>query len=87
MANIKSARKRAKQSEERRAHNTGLRSRLRTAVKKVRKAISGGDKSQATGALREAASRLDSSVGKGVIHRNTAARYKSRLAAAIKAMA
>jgi small subunit ribosomal protein S20 len=87
MANIKSAKKRARQSEVHREHNASLRSRMRTAIKRVRKAIDAGDKTGAASALRSAYSVLDSTVGKGVVHRNMAARSKSRLAAAIKSMA
>ena len=87
MANIKSAKKRARQSEVRREHNASIRSRMRTAVKRVRKAIESGDKSAATSALRGAYSVLDATVSKGIVHKNMAARGKSRLAAAIKVMA
>ena len=87
MANIKSAQKRARQSEVRREHNASLRSRMRTAVKKVRKTIAEGDKSAAQAALTSATSVLDLTVGKGIVHKNMAARNKSRLSAAIKAMA
>ena len=87
MANIASAKKRARQSEARRLHNASLRSRMRTAVKRVRKAIAEGNKEQAQQALRLATSVLDSTAGKGIVHKNMAARNKSRLAAAVKAMA
>jgi small subunit ribosomal protein S20 len=87
MANIESAKKRARQSEVRRGHNASLRSRMRTAVKRVRKAIADGDKAAAQQALRVAASELDSTAGKGIVHKNMAARNKSRLSAAVKAMA
>ena len=87
MANIDSAKKRARQSEVRRVHNASLRSRMRTAVKRVRKAIADGDKESAQQALRSAASMLDSTAGKSIVHKNMAARNKSRLAAAVKAMA
>ena len=87
MANIKSSKKRARQSEVRREHNASKRSRMRTAIKRVRRAIEAGDKSLAASALRTAYSVLDSTVGKGVVHKNMAARSKSRLAAAIKSMA
>jgi small subunit ribosomal protein S20 len=87
MANIASARKRARQSEKRRQHNASLRSRLRSAVKDVRKAIEAGDKSAARSVLQRATSVIDSIADKDVIHKNKAARHKSRLAAAIKAMA
>jgi small subunit ribosomal protein S20 len=87
MANIDSAKKRARQSEVRRAHNASLRSRMRTAIKRVRKAIADGDKEGAQRELRSAASVLDSTAGKGIVHKNMAARNKSRLAAAVKSMA
>ena len=87
MANIDSAKKRARQSEVRRTHNASLRSRMRTAVKRVRKAVADGDKDAAQRELRSAASMLDSTAGKGIVHKNMAARNKSRLAAAVKAMA
>jgi small subunit ribosomal protein S20 len=86
MANIKSAKKRARQSEIRRGHNASLRSRMRTAVKRVRKAIEDGDKGAAQSALRAAASVLDATAGKKIVHKNMASRNKSRLAAAVKAM-
>ena len=87
MANIRSARKRARQSEEQRQHNASLRSEFRTAVKNVRKAIEGGDKPAAQATLRDAFSTIDSIADKNIIHKNKAARHKSRLSAAIKAMA
>ena len=87
MANIASARKRARQSEKRRQHNASLRSRLRSAVKDVRKAIEAGDKNAAQGVLQRATSIIDSVADKDIIHKNKAARHKSRLSAAIKAMA
>ena len=87
MANTASARKRARQSEAQRQHNTSLRSELRTAVKNVRKAIEAGDKSAAQTVLQDAASTIDRIADKNIIHKNKAARHKSRLAAAIKGMA
>ena len=87
MANSKQARKRARQSTERNAHNSSLRSRLRTAIKSVRKAIAAGDKTAAADTLKKSMSVIDSVADKKVVHKNTAARNKSRLAAAIKAMA
>lgn len=87
MANSKQARKRARQSAERNAHNSALRSRLRTAIKSVRKAIAGGDKTAAAETLKKAQGIIDSVADKKVVHKNTAARNKSRLAAAIKTMA
>ena len=87
MANIRSARKRAKQSEQQRQHNTSMRSEFRTAVKNIRKAIEGGDKSAAQAMMSDAFSTIDSIADKNIIHKNKAARHKSRLSAAIKAMA
>jgi small subunit ribosomal protein S20 len=87
MANTASARKRARQSEKQRRHNASLRSELRTAVKNVRKAIDAGDKAQAADVLRHATSTIDRIADKNIIHKNKAARHKSRLAAAIKGMA
>jgi small subunit ribosomal protein S20 len=87
MANIASARKRARQAVRRNAHNASQRSALRTAIKSVRKAISAGDKSAAAGVLQQAQSVIDRISDKRILHKNAASRYKSRLAAAIKAMA
>lgn len=87
MANTKQARKRARQSTARNSQNAAQRSRLRTAVKSVRKAVAGGDKKAALETLSRATSVIDSIADKKVVHKNTAARNKSRLAAAIKAMA
>jgi small subunit ribosomal protein S20 len=87
MANIASARKRARQSEKRRQHNASLRSELRSAVKSIKKAIEAGDKAAASGVFQRASSVIDSIADKNIIHKNKAARHKSRLAAAIRAMA
>ncbi|MCP5275714.1 MAG: 30S ribosomal protein S20 [Burkholderiales bacterium] len=87
MANSSQARKRARQSIKRREHNIGLRSRLRTAIKHVRKAIEAGDKKEAQAIFNQTVSTVDSIADKGIIHKNKAARQKSRLSAAIKAMA
>ncbi|HWP00249.1 MAG TPA: 30S ribosomal protein S20 [Methylococcus sp.] len=87
MANIASAKKRARQAEQRRAHNAALRSRLRTYIKKVILAVDSGDLARAQQAFREAVPIIDSSVNKGLIHRNKAARSKSRLNARVKALA
>ena len=87
MANIKSARKAARQSERRRMHNASMRSELRTAIKGADKAIKAGDKAAAQKVFREAMSTIDRIADKDIIHKNKAARHKSRLAAAIKAMA
>jgi small subunit ribosomal protein S20 len=86
MANTKQAGKRAKQSTKRRGANVSLRTELRTAIKKVQKAIEGGDAKAAESALRAETSTLDRIAGKGIIHKNKAARHKSRLAAKVKAM-
>ena len=87
MANIASARKAARQSAKRREHNASLRSELRSAIKRVRKAIEAGDKVAARAVLRESTKVLDSIADKHIIHKNKASRHKSRLSVAIKAMA
>ncbi|MDR1227813.1 MAG: 30S ribosomal protein S20 [Azoarcus sp.] len=87
MANSAQARKRARQAVKARAHNASLRSRLRTAIKAVRKAIAGGDKASAQTVFRASTSVIDNIADKKIIHKNKAARHKSRLSAAIKAMA
>jgi len=86
MANTVQARKRARQSAVRRVHNMSLRSELRTAIKKVRKAVVAGDKVAAQTVFKDSQCVIDSIADKRIIHKNTAARYKSRLAAAIKAL-
>ncbi|HQN12536.1 MAG TPA: 30S ribosomal protein S20, partial [Quisquiliibacterium sp.] len=83
MANIASARKRARQDVVRNAHNSSLRSTLRTAIKAVRKAIAAGDKAAATSTLRASQSIIDRIADKRIIHKNTASRAKSRLSAAV----
>ena len=87
MANIKSAKKRAIQSEKRRQHNASRRSMTRTSLKKVLSAIASGDKETAQAAYTAAVPLLDRMATKGLIHKNKAARHKSRLAAQIKAIA
>jgi len=87
MANTAQARKRARQSDKQRDHNASLRSELRTAIKRVAKAIEVGDKAVAQAAFIESTSIVDSIADKKIIHKNKAARHKSRLSAAIKAMA
>ena len=87
MANTKGARKAARQSEKRRTHNTSLRSELRTAIKRVVKTVEGGKKEDAGKELRAAMSTIDRIADKKIIHKNKAARHKSRLAQQIKAMA
>ena len=86
MANSPQARKRAKQNETRRQHNAALRSKMRTFVRRIRTAINAGEKEQAQVAFKEAVPVLDRMSGKGILPKNTAARYKSRLNATIKAM-
>jgi small subunit ribosomal protein S20 len=83
MANTKSARKRAEKSEAQRQENRAARSRMRTAVRRARAAIESGAPDAAEQVAR-AVSVVDSSAGKGVVHKNAAARTKSRLAAAAK---
>lgn len=86
MANSAQARKRARQAVKRRAQNVSLRSTLRTAIKKVRKAIDAGDKTAAQAVFKESQSVIDSIADKNIMHKNAAARHKSRLSAAIKAL-
>jgi small subunit ribosomal protein S20 len=85
MANHFSALKRARQTEKKTAVNRANKSRMRTALRKLRTAIAEGDKGAANKSYSEAVSVLDQSAKKGVIHKNTASRYKSRLAARVKA--
>jgi small subunit ribosomal protein S20 len=87
MANTKQAAKRAKQSLKHRSANVSLRTSLRTSIKKVQKAIEAGDAKGAEAALRTETATLDKIAGKGIIHKNKAARHKSRLSAKIKALA
>ena len=87
MANIKSAIKRAKQNEKHRAHNASLRSKMRTFIKNVIKAIALKDKAVAADAYKKAVPVVDSMVNKGIISKNKAARHKSRLSKQIKEMA
>ena len=86
MANTASAKKRARQAIVRRGHNMSLRARMRTYVKRTVAAIESGDKEIAASAFKEAGSALDSSVSKGLIHANNAARQKSRLNTRLKQM-
>ena len=87
MANSAQARKRARQGEKQRKHNTSLRSTLRTAIKKVRKAVDAGDKTVAQSVLRSSQAVIDRITDKRIMHKNTGSRNKSRLAQAVKAMA
>jgi len=86
LANSLQARKRAKQAEKRRQRNASDRSAMRTSIKKVITAIEGGDKEAATTAYKVASPLIDKSSGKGIIHKNKGARYKSRLNKQILAM-
>ena len=86
MANSKQAAKRAKQADKQRAANAGLRTQLRTAIKKVQKAIAAGDAKAAEAALKSEQSTIDSIADKRIIHKNKAARHKSRLAQQVKAL-
>lgn len=87
MANSKQAKKRARQAEDNRQHNASMRSMMRTTVKNVVKAIQAGDKEKATQAYGLMQKVIDRYVNKGLVHKNKAARHKSRLNAHIKAMA
>ena len=80
-------RKRARQDVELNAANTALRSRFRTVVKNVQKAVVAGDKTKASELFKSAQSVIDSVADKGIFHKNKAARHKSRLAAKVKALA
>jgi small subunit ribosomal protein S20 len=86
MANIQSAKKRARQNVKRRTHNVALRSQVRTAIKKVLKAIQSGDKASAQSSFKAAVPEIDRMAKKGIIRKNRAAHYKSRLNARLKAM-
>lgn len=87
MANSAQARKRALQAVTRRERNVAQRSLVRTHIKKVQKAIAAGDATEAQAVFKAAVPVIDRMAGKGQIHRNKAARHKSRLNAQIKAMA
>lgn len=87
MANIASAKKRARQAEKRRTRNVAQRSMVRTTIKKVVKAIEAKDKAAAVTAYNDMVPVIDRYATKGLIHKNKAARHKSRLSAHITAMA
>lgn len=86
MANTAQAKKRARQAEKHRQHNASMRSMFRTQIKKVFKAIAAGNKSDAEAAYKAAVPVLDSMARKGLIHKNKAARHKSRLNQHLRAM-
>ena len=84
---LASGRKRVRQDTKLNAANTSLRSKYRTAVKNVEKAVAAGDKTKATEAFARAQSVVDTVADKGIFHKNKASRDKSRLAAKVKALA
>ncbi|MCD2165713.1 MULTISPECIES: 30S ribosomal protein S20 [Comamonas] len=84
---LASGRKRARQTIKLNAANTSLRSKYRTAIKNVEKAVAAGDKTKATELFAKAQSVLDTIADKGIFHKNKAARDKSRIAAKVKALA
>jgi small subunit ribosomal protein S20 len=87
MANIESQKKRNRQNEKRGERNKTVRTALKTSTKKVRVAIAAGEAGGATALQREAARALDKAVSKGIVHKRTAARRKSRLAKAVSSAA
>jgi small subunit ribosomal protein S20 len=87
MANTAQAKKRARQAEKSRIRNAGQRSNMRTFIKKVIAAVESGDKEQAQTAHKNVVSVIDTAVTKGLIHKNKAARNKSRLNSKVRAMA
>ena len=86
MANIASAKKRARQAEKRRLKNASHRSMLRTHIKKVTNAITSNDKEGATKAFKEAIPVIDRMTNKGIVHKNKAARHKQQLNAQLRTM-
>ena len=86
MANSAQARKRVRQTVKQRAHNVSLRSTLRTAIKRVQKAIVAGDKAASQTIFQASVSVIDRIADKKIIHKNKASRHKSRLSAQIKAL-
>ena len=86
MPNHKSAEKRQRQNEKRREINRSNRSQLRTEIKRLRAALAGGDKDAIQEVYAATVSAIDKSVNKGVLHRNAAARYKSRLTARVNGL-
>lgn len=87
MANIKSAKKRILVTETKAARNKAIRSKVKTACKKVEAAIAAGDKAAANAVLVATISEIDKACSKGVFHKNTASRKVSRLSKAVNAMA
>ncbi len=87
MANIQSAKKRARQAIKRRAHNVALRSQVRSAVRKVAKAIESGNKDAAKAEFAAVVPQIDRMATKGILRKSRAAHYKSQLNARLRAMA
>jgi len=87
LANSPQAKKRARQAEKSRKHNMGMRSMVRTHIKKTLTAIAAGDKEAAQAAYTASVPAIDAMVNKGILHKNKAARHKSRLNAKVKALA
>lgn len=87
MPNHKSAKKRVRQNEKKRAVNRTRRGSLRTQIKKLRAAVAGNDRNGSQELLNPTVSAIDKAVNKGVLHKNTAARYKSRLTAHVSSLA
>lgn len=87
MPNHKSAEKRDRQNEKRRAINKNNRTKVRTQIKKLRSALTGHDKTQSQELLNPTISLIDKAVNKGILHKNTAARYKSRLTSHVNDLA
>ncbi|MEY2854104.1 MAG: hypothetical protein RL030_1236 [Pseudomonadota bacterium] len=87
VANTKSAEKAARQAVKNRTRNVAARSRMRTAIRKASEAVASGDAEVARKVVRETQPVIDSMVNKGLVHRNKAARHKSRLSAKSKALA
>jgi small subunit ribosomal protein S20 len=86
LANIKSAKKRARQAIKRRAHNVAMRSRVRTAIRRVVKALESGNKEDAKATFAAVVPEIDRMVGKGILKKNRAAHYKSQINARLRAM-
>ena len=86
MANSAGSKKRARQAVKRNKHNSQIRAKVRTFIKKVSYAIDAGDKKEATGGFTEMQKNVDQAVSKGLMHKNQAARKKSRIIAQIKAL-
>jgi small subunit ribosomal protein S20 len=87
LANIASAKKRARQAVKRRAHNVALRSRVRNSIRKVMKAVAAGDKEGAKAGFKAVVPEIDRMATKGILNKNRAAHYKSQLNAKLRAMA